>query len=168
MQRHSLFPSRLSWTARCGRIPWLCSLSITYSAGAPVEHLSLLACVNQKPRSGEGNVESWNSYLCHTAPKRQSKRDLQKDGGGAVYVVDSVCGDCTSILQNEGKGDHPQWPRPTPVPPFILFIKGTFHHISLLSFCPSAATIHFNSAPVEAVVALEARAVGVGRAGLLI
>lgn len=35
------------------------------------------------------------------------------------------------------------------VPTFILFIKGTFHRISPLSFCPSPATIHFNSAPVR-------------------
>lgn len=36
------------------------------------------------------------------------------------------------------------------LPAFILFIKGTFHNIALLSFYPSPAAIHFNSALVKA------------------
>lgn len=48
-----------------------------------------------------------------------------------------------------GTGRRPTVTSPCSRPPFILFIKGTFHRISPLSFCPSPAAIHFNSALVK-------------------
>lgn len=153
MQKHTLFPSRLSWTTGWGRIPWLCSLSITYSAGAPVEHLSLLACVNQKPCSGEGKVESWNSYLSPTQLPKKTElwRDRQREME-ELYTLDGVC--MGTVHPRTAKWRYGWTLTVTSAyslpPPFILFIKGTFHRISLLSFCPSPAAIHFNSALVKA------------------
>lgn len=56
----------------------------------------------------------------------------------------------------------------SPPSPFILFIKGTFHRISPLSFCPSPAAIHFNPALVKASWLQNRRVVVAGRAELLI
>ena len=167
MRERTLFPSRLSWTAGCGRIPWLCSLSITYSAGAPVEHLGLLACVNQKACSGEGKVESWSSYLSPTQlPKKTERGEIDGKRWRWVYTVDRVCvwGLCALALLSGGTGERPLWPRPALAPPaphlYILFIKGTFYRISPPSLCPSPAAIHFNPALVKASLVSESRAVG--------
>lgn len=152
--REAVSPSQLPWTVGCGRIPWLCSLSITKSARAPVEHLSLLACVNQTPCSGEGKVENRNRYLSSTQlPKKGSMGRDRHGGGGGGGTVDSVV--CGALLPCAAEWSYGWTPTVTstcscPLPTFILFIKGTFRCISRLSFCPSPAAIHFNSALVKA------------------
>lgn len=77
----------------CGRIPRLCSLSITDSAGAPVEHLSLLACVSQEDALGRAKWRAEAvislSHAAHPPHTHKKKTELQtdreKDGGQGVY-----------------------------------------------------------------------------------
>lgn len=140
----------------------MCSLSITQSARAPVEHLSLLACVNQKPCSGEGKVENLNSYLSST---QLPKKDCVCGWGGFT----------PSRLRMKLYGRTPTVTSACSCPPshththtFTLFIKGTFHRISCLSFCPSPAAIHFNSALVKGIMVSESRPSRAGRAEVLI
>lgn len=77
----------------CGRIPRLCSLSITDSAGTPVEHLGLLACVSQEGalwggQSGELKQLSLSPTQLTPPPhtkKTELQTDREKDGGQGVY-----------------------------------------------------------------------------------
>lgn len=97
-QRTIRSPGPMSQTSA---FPGLCSLSITYSTGAPVEHLSLLACANQKATlQGGRSVES------------EQLPQLPKDGGSETRAGGGGCG-CTlsvvnaSLLNDCGKGCHP-------------------------------------------------------------
>lgn len=87
-----------------------CVLLALPSLLAPLSNtLGLLACVNQKPRSGEGKVENRNSYLSAAQlPKKESMGRDRRGGWGVGRLIVLYVELYSLAPQNEATGERPQ------------------------------------------------------------